>query len=730
MPTAADMSHDVSASATPAAGPTQPIQAMPKEQIKYALSTLRYLKKRPEAGPFVQPVDPVALGIPHYADIISQPMDMGTIERKLQNHQYASSDDFAADMRLIWQNCYTFNGRESAISLWAQTLDGLFEKQLAKMPSIASLQAKEAERIANREAMKEASMKRSQSPMGRLGNKDKKRRTSTAAYDDYGGEYSPKAGPSTGGSSKSKPKKSGSGLSGSLGPMSGGMGMGMGGPPGSAQFQFQQLQMQQQQAAFQIQQMQQMQQMQHHGNGSHSQMDQLAFCKEILKELFAKRHSAFAHVFYEPVDYVALGIPEYPKIIRRPMDLGTMRRKLDSGMYPSAAAFEADFKLLIQNCFTFNPAGNPVNNMGVQLQRVFYNKWAEMPPDDNSGGWGGGYGGGYNAGYGGMGNNDFDQIAMMQKQLELLTGNLEMMRNKAAMQGSGGPMGGMQMGMQNMGGMPYAASPPLYGGPQMMPMQQQQQPQPPQQPQPVALPKAPRQPPPPRVRPPPKRKPSESYTAPPSATLTAPPSAPKPRTTKNSKMVAAKGELDIDYHPPIRGLGNTSDYEDDAEGSGQPAVTFDMKKELAEKIQEFDGDKLEKVVEIIRNSAPDLLGADNQEIELDIDMLDQRTLLKLFEYVVRPVGKGRQLKPKKNKPKGRNRGVDEVAEEERINALQATLDAMEGSAGGVAGLPNLPTAPPVGVELPNPGQQAGRGDVASSSSDEEDDGPDSDSDSE
>lgn len=84
-------------------------------------------------------------------------------------------------------------------------------------------------------------------------------------------------------------------------------------------------------------------------------------------------------------------------------------------------------------------------------------------------------------------------------------------------------------------------------------------------------------------------------------------------------------------------------------GSSGAVVTFDMKKELAEKIQEFDGNKLDKVVEIIRNSAPELLGDDNKEIELDIDMLDQRTLLKLYEYVVHPVGKGRQLKQKKNK---------------------------------------------------------------------------------
>jgi bromodomain-containing factor 1 len=158
------------------------------------------------------------------------------------------------------------------------------------------------------------------------------------------------------------------------------------------------------------------------------------------------------------------------------------------------------------------------------------------------------------------------------------------------------------------------------------------------------------------------------------------------------------------------------------------SVTFDMKRELAEKIQEFDGPKLDKVVEIIRNSAPELLADENKEIELDIDMLDQRTLLKLYEFAVHPVGKGRQLKPKKNKPKGRNRGVDEVAEEERINLLQAQLDAMEGGAQVPPGGLNASTGSNAGLAGPpmdgEPsaagGQQGGRGDVASSSSEEED----------
>lgn len=521
---------------------------------------------------------------------------------------------------------------------------------------------------------------------------------------------------------KNKSKKPGSGGM----PTGSSLGSSMSGRPGSAQYaQMQQLQMQQQQAQMQIQQMQQMQQQQN--SAAVLNQEQLKFCRIVMNELFDQKHSAFVYPFYEPVDWVALEIPDYPKIIRRPMDLSTMSRKLEHGKYNSATAFENDFKLLINNCFTFNGPASPVNQMGDKLRILFYEKWRELPqyvdPMMGGGGWGGpsgGYGDGF--GYQDEDDNgmDYDQINMMQKQLELLTGNLEMMRNKARMkQQHRTSMGGSMSGMS---GMPYAGSPPLYGAPsQILP--------PPQIPIPIAKPpvRAPPVPAAPRVRPPPKRKLSESYIPPAAA-----PAAPKPRTTKNSKAVggAAADRSDRDYTPPARG-GNTSDYEEE---EGEAAITFDMKRELAEKIQEYtEGSRLDRVVEIIRNSAPNLIGgADNQEIELDIDQLDQRTLLKLYEYVVKPIGKGRQLKPKKNKPKGRNRGVDEVAEEERINALQATLDAMEGTAGvpGLPNLPQMPAAPPVAVELPVQAQQGGRGDVASSSSEEDEDGDPSDSESE
>lgn len=70
---------------------------------------LKHLQGKPEAFYFNQPVDPVALQIPHYVNIIKHPMDFSTIADKLSSERYNSQDDFGADVRLVFDNAVTFN---------------------------------------------------------------------------------------------------------------------------------------------------------------------------------------------------------------------------------------------------------------------------------------------------------------------------------------------------------------------------------------------------------------------------------------------------------------------------------------------------------------------------------------------------------------------------------------------------------------------------------------------
>lgn len=61
--------------------------------------------KDKSAWPFLQPVDPIAHGCPHYLDWIAEPMDLGSIKTKLATGKYKSVDEVVRDARLVWSNC-------------------------------------------------------------------------------------------------------------------------------------------------------------------------------------------------------------------------------------------------------------------------------------------------------------------------------------------------------------------------------------------------------------------------------------------------------------------------------------------------------------------------------------------------------------------------------------------------------------------------------------------------
>lgn len=107
----------------------------------------------------------------------------------------------------------------------------------------------------------------------------------------------------------------------------------------------------------------------------------LKSCNEILKELFSKKHSGYAWPFYKPVDAELLGLHDYHDIIKKPMDLGTVKRKMDNREYKSAPEFAADVRLIFTNCYKYNPPDHDVVAMGRKLQDVFEMRYANIPDE-------------------------------------------------------------------------------------------------------------------------------------------------------------------------------------------------------------------------------------------------------------------------------------------------------------------------------------------------------------
>jgi hypothetical protein len=86
-------------------------------------------------------------------------------------------------------------------------------------------------------------------------------------------------------------------------------------------------------------------------------------CAELLREMSKLPQAAW---FLEPVDPIKLNIPDYPKIIRTPMDFSTIRNNIESGFYESIDAFAEDVRLVFRNAITFNAARDNIVNISAR----------------------------------------------------------------------------------------------------------------------------------------------------------------------------------------------------------------------------------------------------------------------------------------------------------------------------------------------------------------------------
>lgn len=61
-----------------------------------------------------------------------------------------------------------------------------------------------------------------------------------------------------------------------------------------------------------------------------------------------------AYEFSKPVDFKALGLDDYPQIIKQPMDLSTAKKKLKGSKYQTVQEVVADLQLIWDNCKAYN----------------------------------------------------------------------------------------------------------------------------------------------------------------------------------------------------------------------------------------------------------------------------------------------------------------------------------------------------------------------------------------
>lgn len=315
-----------------------PATPMTEAQNKFLLERIRNTKKIKVSLAFKDPVDPVALNIPSYPEIVKNPMDLSTMEAKLKEKKYTYVKDFMADLDQMITNSELFNNKQHPVTQAGYNLRAYFLKGMGKMPRGSAAEEPPKPAKAKKPSVNTAQKARRESrvaappvvkspavatpsatspqaawPLQQDGTPLIRRDSSTADGRPKREIHRPsKDLPYT----NAKPRRK----------------------------KFQQ---------------------------------ELKFCESVLTELMKPKHSTLTYPFIAPVDPVALNIPSYLKIIKKPMDFGTIEKNLKNGVYQSAKDFHNDAQLVFQNCYKFNPEGDAVNQMGHKLEEFFDSLWKE-----------------------------------------------------------------------------------------------------------------------------------------------------------------------------------------------------------------------------------------------------------------------------------------------------------------------------------------------------------------
>ena len=301
-------------------------------QYKHMLRVLANLKRAKDSALFVSPVDAVKANVPNYYNVVTNPMDLTTIETKLKDRQYASIDAVVSDFNQIVHNTQIFNGEQHAVTLSAYKMRTNFENQMKKLPG------PEVPEHVPADKKKRPSVSTTDKPIP-------PRRESRSSLPGSARSPLAPASPQTfaltpqgmplirrDSAADGRPKREIH-------------------PPAPRDLPYANQKPKKKKYYW-----------------------ELRFAESVVSELKKPRYSNSAQFFLTPVDPVALNIPDYHKIIKKPMDLGTIESKLKQGEYENFKEFEADVRLIFANCYKFNPPENLVHLSGKELERIFDSK--------------------------------------------------------------------------------------------------------------------------------------------------------------------------------------------------------------------------------------------------------------------------------------------------------------------------------------------------------------------
>ncbi|CDO96129.1 unnamed protein product [Kluyveromyces dobzhanskii CBS 2104] len=111
----------------------------PKRGPHYAAmqNLLTEIQNHAAAWPFLQPVNKEE--VPDYYEFIKKPMDLSSMEMKLNGNRYEKMESFIYDARLVFNNCRAYNGENTSYFKYANRLEKFFNSKVKEIPEYSHL---------------------------------------------------------------------------------------------------------------------------------------------------------------------------------------------------------------------------------------------------------------------------------------------------------------------------------------------------------------------------------------------------------------------------------------------------------------------------------------------------------------------------------------------------------------------------------------------------------------
>ncbi|KAK2114952.1 Bromodomain containing protein 3 [Saguinus oedipus] len=393
----------------PAGNPPPPEVSNPRKpgrrtnQLQYMRSVVKTLWRHQCAWPFHQPVDAIKLNLPDYHQIIKHPMDMGTIKKRLENNYYWSASECMRDFNTMFTNCYTYNKPTDETVRMAQALEKTFLQEVAQMPQeevewlppaptgkgrepAAGAPGTGTQQVAAVSSVSPATPFQSVPPTVSQTPVIAATPVPTITANITSAPVPPAAAPPPPATpivpvvmKKGVKRRADTTTPTSAVPAS----RSESPPPLSDPKQAKVVARRESRGRLMTPPKKDLEdgEVPQRAGKKGKRPEHLRYCDGILGEMLSEQHAAYAWPFYQPVDAEAPELHGYHDVIEHPMDLSTVKRKLEGREYPDAQGFAADVRLMFSNCYRFNPPDHELVAMARKLQDVFETSFAKMPDE-------------------------------------------------------------------------------------------------------------------------------------------------------------------------------------------------------------------------------------------------------------------------------------------------------------------------------------------------------------